>query len=173
MKKNSPSTSYLLFIHASEREKTFVLLVKEGKVIAHVRPKFQQGKTADLLKHVDILLKKKNVVPPQLKGIVVLSGPGQFSFLRSSIIIANTFAWVLHIPVAGIYGDEFVSEQEFIDMGIKKLSTSSRSRRRPREGGGISNQKFRMVVPLYGKEPNITIPRPLSFPRKLESSKTI
>lgn len=134
-----------LFIHAAEREKTYILLHDGCTVIARVRPKFQQGKTADLLKHVDALLKKKNVQLAQLKGIVVLSGPGQFSFLRSSIIIANTFAWALHIPVVGIYGDEFVSEQEFADKGIEKLRMSSRAKRRGT-----------LVVPLYGREPNIT-----------------
>ncbi len=139
-----------LFIHAGEREKTYLLLVTEGRGVARVRPKFTLGKTSDILKHVHALLEKNNVLPKHLKGIVVLSGPGQFSFLRSGIIVANTFAWALHIPVVGIYGDEFLSEQEFVAGGLKKLSTSSRAKR------GIPTQNLHAVVPLYGREPNIT-----------------
>lgn len=131
-----------LFIHAGEREKTYLLLVKKGNIIGRVRPKFKQGKTADILKYVYALLEKNNVLPKQLKGIVVLSGPGQFSFLRSGIIIANTFAWVLGIPVVSVYGDEFLSEQELIETGMRKLSKTKK--------------KFVPVIPLYGREPNIT-----------------
>ncbi|GEM_PF-314800 len=147
MKNPLPSTLYplpcVLFIHAAKREETFLLLVKEGKIAARVRPKFAQGKTADLLKHTHALLKKKNILPKQLQGIVVLSGPGQFSFLRSSIIIANTFAWVLNIPIVDIYGEDFSSEEEFIALGCKKL---------------LKAKKIGMpIVPRYGKEPNITV----------------
>jgi len=130
-----------LFIHAAEREKTYIILYDERTVIAQVRPKFPQGKNADLLKHVHALLKKKNVLPAQLTGIVVLSGPGQFSFLRSGIIIANTFAWALNIPVVGVYGD-VLSEEEFLTRGFLSLRGTTR--------------RGNSVVPLYGKEPNIT-----------------
>lgn len=131
-----------LFIHAGEREKTYLLLVKKGSAIGRVRPKFKQGKTADLLKPVHALLEKNNVLPNRLKGIAVLSGPGQFSFLRSGIIIANTFAWALGIPVVGVYGDELLTEQEFVGVGMKELSKAKK--------------EFVPVVPLYGREPNIT-----------------
>ncbi len=136
---------FILFIHAAVREETSLFLGEEGVVVARVRPTFQQGKTADLLKHIDVLLKKGAVPAIQLRGVVVLSGPGQFSFLRSGIIIANTFAWVLNIPIVDVYGDEFSSEREFIDLGLKKISKAKK--------------KFLPIVPGYGKEPNITIPK--------------
>ena len=139
-----------LFLHAPDRDHTFFLLHDGEKTIARVRPKFSNTKTADLLKHVHTLLKKKSFKPDDLKGVVVSSGPGQFSFLRSGIVIANTFAWALHIPVVGVFGNEFTPENEFIAAGLKKLSKTKK--------------KWSAIVPEYGKEPNITNPRPLSFP---------
>jgi len=134
-----------LFIHAPDREHTFFLLARNGKISARSKPKFRDGKMADLLKYVHALLSKQSVFPSQLKGVVVLSGPGQFSFLRSGIIIANTFAWALRIPVVGIYGDEFETEVEFVERGLKKLARTPK--------------KITAVLPLYGKEPNITRPK--------------
>lgn len=98
-------------------------------------------KSPDVLLGIDTLLKKFNRTPRDLKGIVALSGPGQFSFLRTSTVIANTFGWVLHIPVVGVYGPDNMSETEFLKKGIAKLSRA---------------KQFRPITPKYGKEPNIT-----------------
>lgn len=162
-----------LFIHAAERENAFVALagkskefyknkeVKKSKefykfltpdiFLTFKRRITTHGKKPpDVLIGIDLLLKKFNVKPRDLKGICVLSGPGQFSFLRSSVVTANTFGWVLRIPVSGIESSEFNTENEFVEKGLKKLNRKKR---------------FQPIVPAYGKEPNITMPRLLLFPR--------
>lgn len=161
-----------LFIHAAERENSFLTLVGKSKEFSKNKESkeskelfkfltfgefltFTQRlashrgagyasagkKSPDVLRGIDTLLKKFNVKPCNLKGICVLSGPGQFSFLRSSIVIANTFGWTLHIPVVGVYGSDDMSEIEFLKNGIAKLSRA---------------KQFRPIAPKYGKEPNIT-----------------
>jgi tRNA A37 threonylcarbamoyladenosine modification protein TsaB len=132
----------VLFIHAATRDHTFLLLVNKKKVIGRSAPKFTPGRSADLLKHLEKLLKKYSVSPRHLGGLVVLSGPGQFSFLRSGIVIANICAWAFRIPLASVYGDEFSTEQEFVDRGCAKLARAQYT--------GAP------VTPRYGKEPNIT-----------------
>lgn len=112
-------------------------------VIVFVRSlAFRKNTPPDVLQGIDVVLKKFHLNPKDLKGICVLSGPGQFSFLRSSVVVANTFGWVLGIPVVGVQGDDVMTEREFITQGLKKLSRAKR---------------FHPVVPEYGKEPNITI----------------
>lgn len=154
-----------LFIHAAEREHSFLMLVgtsKEWKknkeinkskellsfltfddviVFTHQLP-FRRKKSPDVLRGIDELLKKFNVKPRDLKGICALSGPGQFSFLRTSVVTANTFGFALHIPVVGIESVGFATEKVFVEKGLKKLKLKKR---------------FHPVVPVYGKEPNITV----------------
>lgn len=154
-----------LFIHAAERNNAFLMLVGKSKEFYQnkeplkskeliefltfddhiVHKKCITGrktKTPDILIEVDALLKKFKCKPQDLKGICVLSGPGQFSFLRSGIIVANTFGLALDIPVVGITGDEFHNEKDFVLKGVRKL---------------VRIKRFHPVEPAYGKEPNITI----------------
>lgn len=154
-----------LFIHAAQRENASLMLVgtskefnksKESKkskellefltfdglIVFVQRLAFRKNKPPDVLQGIDAALKKFHLSPKDLKGICVLSGPGQFSFLRTSIVTANTFAWALSIPVVGVLGSDVMTEREFITQGMKKLSRTKR---------------FRPVVPEYGREPNITI----------------
>lgn len=155
-----------LFIHAAQREHAFLMLVgtskefnknKESKkskellefltfddviVFVHRLP-FRKSKPPDVLRGIDAVLKKFHFAPKDLKGICVLSGPGQFSFLRSSVVIANTFGWALHIPVVGIESAECATEKEFVTRGLLSLQGAKR--------------RGNPVFPQYGKEPNITL----------------
>ncbi len=98
----------------------------------------------DLLVMIDRLLRKAKTDVKKIKGIVVVTGPGQFSSLRTSIAIANTFGFVLHIPVVGLRKNEFSSREDFITIGLAKLKKKKR---------------FTQVSPEYGMEPNITKPK--------------
>ncbi|MBI4252953.1 hypothetical protein HY623_02095 [Candidatus Uhrbacteria bacterium] len=180
-----------LFIHAAEREYAYLLLVgksmprttmrgKEllefltfGDLVVYTKYLVYRGKKSpDVLRGIDDLLNQFGLAAKSLKGICVLSGPGQFSFLRTSVVTANTFGWALNIPVVGICDKKMVSGSKkmvsgtiseeiepdtifsdtifshntilFITRGLKKLSRTKR---------------FRPVVPEYGREPNITTPK--------------
>lgn len=153
-----------LFIHAAERENAFLMLVwsrkeflknkevQQGKelltfltfddVITFTKKLTQRKKKSpDILHGIDDLFGQFRYTPADLNGICVLSGPGQFSFLRTAVVTVNTFGWALDIPIVGISGAGLL-ESEFVKKGLKKLARTTR---------------FRPIVPEYGKEPNITI----------------
>lgn len=138
-------------------------LTFDDAIVYVQRLAFLKNKPPAVLQGIDTLLKKFCLNPKDLKGICVLSGPGQFSFLRTSVVTANTFGFALRIPVVGIESTEFATEKEFVEKGLKKLNLK---------------KSFHPIVPAYGKEPNITMPRLLSFTSSRrrgtrESSKTI
>ena len=88
-----------------------------------------------------------------LYGIIVVSGPGRFSALRTGVTVANTLAWAADLPVRGLRGLEslgslqekeyWAAAEELISKDIKDLD---------------DQKKFgSFVVPEYGQEPNITL----------------
>lgn len=145
-KESKKSKELLQFLTLDvPRSKLKVLLRGDAIVFVH-RLVFLKSKPPDVLRGIDTILKKFDLIPKDLKGICVLSGPGQFSFLRTSVVTANTFGWALGIPVVGVQGSDVMTEREFIIQGLKKLSRTKR---------------FHPVMPEYGKEPNITIAKKL------------
>ncbi len=73
-----------------------------------------------------------------LKHITVLIGPGTFSFLRAGVVVANTLAAVLRVPIRGVR-----ATHDTDSVPLSKLTRSARSRRPLR--------------PWYGRAPSITI----------------
>lgn len=100
-------------------------------------------KQGDALRAIDLLCKKAKKDSAYIAGIAVITGPGQFSALRTGIAIANAFGYALSIPVVGVSKNEAMDTLSFIRIGIKKLKRKKR---------------FSPIMPEYGKEPNITEP---------------
>lgn len=71
-------------------------------------------------------------------GIVFFSGPGSFTGLRIGVTVANTVAATLDVPIVGRNGDDWIAQ------GARDLASSK-------------NDK--LVVPFYGREPHITVPK--------------
>ncbi len=138
-----------LFILATEPDDAYLCLVTpKGVVFAQKKLVFPASGHKDLLGALADLLKKKGKKVNTLTGVCVVNGPGRFSFLRSGVILANTLGFALKIPIIGIYRDDFKTKNDFIKKGLGKLK---------------KQKKFVLVVPEYGKEPNIT--------RSVDSSK--
>lgn len=97
---------------------------------------------------VDQALKRQRVNIEAIKKIVVVRGPGSFTAVRTGLIIANTLATIIHIPVVGAIAKELLTEADVIRRSI--LRGASR----------------KMVRPWYGKAPNITRPKP----RKIQAT---
>ncbi|MEK7652865.1 MAG: tRNA (adenosine(37)-N6)-threonylcarbamoyltransferase complex dimerization subunit type 1 TsaB [Patescibacteria group bacterium] len=93
----------------------------------------------------------------RLKGIAVVSGPGSFSSLRIGVATANALAYALKIPVAGIKINEFKNNDELVKKMISRLKKTKR--------GSI-------VLPEYGREPNITIKKFTPLSRQLRCQKS-
>ncbi|NQT49239.1 hypothetical protein HQ571_00940 [Candidatus Kuenenbacteria bacterium] len=98
-----------------------------------------------LLQTIDELVKSQK---SKVKSLFVVKGPGQFSALRIGISTANALAYGWGIPVVGIElkkSWEKLEPKEKLEkvwqVGVKKLKKTK---------PGV------IVLPKYGKEPNIT-----------------
>ncbi|MFH1226220.1 MAG: tRNA (adenosine(37)-N6)-threonylcarbamoyltransferase complex dimerization subunit type 1 TsaB [bacterium] len=133
-----------LFINTASNDKITVALAKAGFLSAISQPA-RRRQSEKLLPAIAKLLKqnKTSFHPPaggNLKGIIVASGPGSFTSLRIGIAVANTLGYCFNLPVVGVKEKE--NSEEMIKEGIKKLKKI---------------KKFKVVLPFYGGEPNITI----------------
>lgn len=63
--------------------------------------KITSNKTQIILPMIDEILKKHLLEPKDLSEIQVNVGPGSFTGLRVGLAIANTFSFVLKIPING------------------------------------------------------------------------
>lgn len=81
------------------------------------------------------LLKKNNLVPKDLGGLVFFKGPGSFTGLRIGASVFNTMAYSLRISIVGTTGENWQSE------GVDSL---------------LSGTNENTVIPFYGSEAHIT-----------------
>ncbi len=132
-----------LFIDTAYRDNACIALVKGKKTIVKRLSSDPLKKSGDALYQIDSLLKKNSMSAYKLQGIIVVIGPGQFSFLRTGIAIANTFGFAIHIPIAGLEKPQGVEVHALIKRGLQMLK---------------QKEQFSFVAPFYGKEPNITKP---------------
>jgi tRNA threonylcarbamoyladenosine biosynthesis protein TsaB len=134
----------ILFINTAEQNKIFVALVKENKLKSKLELKGEFHQSKKLLPLIERLLKKNKIKLGDLSGIIVVSGPGGFTSVRIGVVTANTLGFALGIPVAGIRKVEGATVKELIREGLKRL-------KKVKVG--------EIVLPFYGKEPNITKPK--------------
>ncbi|MDX9893326.1 MAG: tRNA (adenosine(37)-N6)-threonylcarbamoyltransferase complex dimerization subunit type 1 TsaB [Patescibacteria group bacterium] len=132
----------ILIINTSDIEEVTIGLIDQGKVLAlkNFRAKYRQAEK--LLPSIDKLLKNAKVNLKDINGIVVADGPGPFSALRIGIALANTLGFALRIPVMGVKKERFSNPAELAAQAEKLIKQAS-----------VEN----IVLPFYGKEPNITI----------------
>ncbi|MBI4426360.1 MAG: hypothetical protein HY567_02180 [Candidatus Kerfeldbacteria bacterium] len=116
-----------------------------GQRLVALTRRFDQPASSHLLRLADELLKKHKATVKDVRGIVVASGPGPFSALRTACALANAMSFALRVPAAGVRGE--LTMKQLAEQGRKKL---------PRAKLGSP------VMPFYGTPPNITRP-----PRRL------
>lgn len=141
----------LLFINnISDKNKTFLTLTGstcEDTIKLDLIKK--DKKSENILYGIDNLLHKTNKNIHDLKGIIVVNGPGSFVGIRIALSIANTMAWMNNIPVVGIQLFKGATNNDLITKGLKNL---------------LRARKGELVKPFYGKEPHITKQKVNSFP---------
>ncbi|HWZ65452.1 MAG TPA: tRNA (adenosine(37)-N6)-threonylcarbamoyltransferase complex dimerization subunit type 1 TsaB [Patescibacteria group bacterium] len=74
-----------------------------------------------------------------ITGVVVYKGPGSFTGLRIGITVANTLAYGLNVPIVGE-----AKEHLWLERGLKALK---------------DGRNDKLVLPEYGAEANITMPK--------------
>jgi len=125
----------ILFIDTTNFETAHIALVlPDGKI----RQMAWQGNelSETLLPNVQKLLQKAKVKITAIQKIAVRVGPGGFSRTRTGVAIANAFGFALNIPIVALKVNESWD---------------------PSLLAAAKGQK--MVAPVYGAEPNITMPK--------------
>lgn len=112
-------------------------LVEDDKTVTY---EWEAGRDlADgLIGYLRECLAKNGRTWSDVAGLAVYKGPGSFTGLRIGLTVVNTFADTRSLPIVGETGDGWV------ESAIRRL--------RMGESDGL-------VMPLYGREPNITKPR--------------
>lgn len=132
-----------LIINTIEDDRFIIALADvKGAFIKKITKRGRLILAEKLLPTIDKLIKPKYKYQ-NLKGIVVASGPGGFTSIRLGIITANTFAYVLNIPIAGLTAKQFSTFEELSEKGITEIR---------------KNKNKHIILPFYGSEPNITKP---------------
>jgi len=119
----------ILEIDTSSREHIIIRLCMKDEVLAEKKFEAKFSQAEKLLPEIDQLLRKEKKTAKDLKKIKVANKGESFTALRVGVVVANTLAYGLDIPIETLNSD---------------LGT--------REVDGIN-----MVFPEYDKEPNITI----------------
>lgn len=130
----------ILLLDSTRRSELRVGLV--ARRVYTLTRRFDHPASSQLLTLVDELLKKHRIAIKDVKAIVVASGPGPFSALRTACALANAMSFVLKIPAVGVRGE--LTMKQLAEQGMKKLKKAKLGA---------------PVVPFYGKKPNITKPR--------------
>ncbi len=88
-----------------------------------------------------VIAKKLLTTHYSLQTILIIPGPGNFSTVRGAVVLANTLGFARDIPV--------------IAVQPRRGEGAIAAFRRALGSRSVSKQP---VMPLYGKEPNITRP---------------
>ena len=90
-----------------------ILIIDTGEtdtarvILEHLGKRHEMVSTSKVLRSqmllplVESMLKEHTLIPSDVQGIQVATGPGSFTGLRVGIAIANTLGYLLDIPVNG------------------------------------------------------------------------
>ncbi len=91
-----------------------------------------------LLAYIQSQLEGQGKTWKDLTGLGVFKGPGSFTGLRIGITVLNTVSYAEKIPIVGETGDDWR------EKAIQRL---------------LAGESDQVVLPEYGGEANITLPR--------------
>jgi tRNA threonylcarbamoyladenosine biosynthesis protein TsaB len=134
--KKLKNKNLILMINTAMQNEMTVFLFDGQKINKSVA----RGQKDKLLSLIDKLARKNKKEIADITGIVVTSGPGSFTAVRQGAAAANALGFALRVPVRGVRLEEFKNDDELLKIGLRKLAKAKM--------GDI-------VLPFYGKEPNI------------------
>jgi len=130
----------ILVIDTTDFKHAIVALIDNSKIKSKKKFSAQYKQSEKLLKEIDRLFIASKLKLKRLRGIIVISGPGPFTAVRIGVTVANTLSWSLRIPIAGIKKD---------NLNLNELASQSKNIFK-------KSKNKEIVIPHYGKEPNIT-----------------
>ena len=78
------------------------------------------GRNRELLLCIEKIVKSRNYKVESLHGVMVVVGTGSFTSTRVACVVANTFAYVLDIPLLAIKNEEVDEVQKMIPKLLKQ-----------------------------------------------------
>ena len=131
-----------LIIDTSEEIVKIGLADSSGRSIEKDSWSSKYNESEVLLKRIDSLLDLANVKMPEVKKVVVCSGPGSYTALRVGISSANAIAYSLNLPVVGY-------KKSYKNLELSEVLQAK------------TVDKFNKVaLPLYKRDPHITTKKP-------------
>jgi len=131
----------ILIINTANNVYAEIAIVNKDKLIKSKRFKAQYKQAEKLLIEIQKLFKNQKLSINKITGIIVVRGPGSFTSLRIGMVVANTLAWSIKIPVVGIKLNEYDDLKNLAEISQLLMSKA---------------KKNYLVEPWYCKEPNIT-----------------
>jgi tRNA threonylcarbamoyladenosine biosynthesis protein TsaB len=110
----------------------------DGEKTAAYEWEADRGLADGLIKYLRERMKENDLGWSDVTGIAAYQGPGSFTGLRIGLTVVNTLADTRSLPIVGATGEDWVT------AAVRRLENG--------ESDGL-------VMPLYGREPNITKPR--------------
>ena len=105
-----------LLINLSERNKIRLSLFDEN---ANQQTEYD-GRNRELLASIENFFIRQNFLKENLQGIMAVVGAGSFTNTRVSAVVANTFGFVLNIPLLAINTDQIEKAQSLIFELLKQ-----------------------------------------------------
>lgn len=91
-----------LLINLSEKDNIQLTLFNTE----NIEHKTSSGRNRELLISIDQFLTEQNLTKSDVEGIMVVVGSGGFTSTRIAVVVANTFAYTLQIPLLAIQESE-------------------------------------------------------------------
>ena len=119
----------------TDQENAYVAIYDGRKLLSEIEWLAHRELSTTLFAKIDELLNTNNLKLHDIEGIIGFEGPGSFTGLRIGLTAANTFAYVLDVPIIAKQGERWLS------LGVHALQ---------------SGENSKLLLPSYGSEAHIT-----------------
>ena len=118
----------LLALDTSGRQGGVTLARGAGGQVEIIESASIQGGTfsAELVQQISDILRRYQLTPQQLQGLVAVTGPGSFTGLRVGLTAVKALAEALTIPIAAVTSLELLLEVTGIEMGAMAVLDAGR-----------------------------------------------
>lgn len=130
----------MLVLQTNIESTSALWLVKGSSIVKKKQEEVEYPQRTTPLVLLDSVLRESRATPRDISKIIVTRGPGRFSSVRVGLLIANTLAQELRIPVHGVVRKILLSDDDVLSLCKQ-----------------YAGKKGKVAIkPWYGKKPNIT-----------------